>query len=167
MGHNCSNGSCTCHGASKKAIALLILRLALGIIFVYHGYGKLFGGMPGMEMFTGMVGKMGFPLPVVFAYAAALTEFLGGIAMILGVFTHIVGWLMAIVMLVAFIGVKKFSLPAGDPDLALLAMSIALALMGPGAYSLMSKMGGACKRTCSCKGCSCGSDSSPATMDTK
>lgn len=105
-----------------------------------HGYGKLFGGMPGMEMFTGMVGKIGFPMAGLFAYAAALTEFLGGIAMILGVFTNVVGWLIAFVMLVAFVAVKKASLPAGDVDLALLAMAVSVALMGPGKYSAMSML---------------------------
>lgn len=136
----------------------MLLRVVVGAIFIYHGYGKLFGAMPGMEMFTGMVGKLGFPLPGLFAYAAALTEFLGGIAMLLGVFTNIVGWLLAIVMLVAFGMVKKFGIPAGEIDLTLLVMSVSLALMGPGKYSLMSKMGIGAKcmgMGATCKGGSC------------
>ncbi len=146
MGQTCSNGSCShescCggRGAQCKSIALLILRIALAIVFIYHGYGKLFGGQPGMEMFTGMVGKLGFPLPGLFAYAAALTEFVGGILMLLGVFTGVVGVLMAIVMFVALAFVKKFALPAADADLALMAMAIAVALMGPGRYSLAAMM---------------------------
>ncbi|MCC7357172.1 DoxX family protein [Candidatus Uhrbacteria bacterium] len=147
----CKNEACKMHRChvSKKHLALLLLRLGLGAVFIVHGYGKLFGMNPGMEMFTGMVAKLGFPMPVVFAYAAALTEFLGGIAMVLGLYTHIVGWFIAFVMLVAFSMVKKFGIPAGDADLSLLIMAVSVALMGPGKYSLMSKMGLG-------GGCSCG-----------
>lgn len=128
-----------CCGMCCADWGLLILRIALGIIFILHGWGKLFGGAPGMEGFTMMVMKIGFPAPVVFAYVAALTEFLGGIAMLLGIFTRVFGPLIAFVMLVAFITVKK-GLPAGDPDLALFAMAIALTLMGPGRFSLTGMM---------------------------
>ncbi len=165
MGNTCSNESCKTHccHSSGKDVALLLLRLVLAVVFISHGYGKLFGLAPGMEMFTGMVGKLGFPMPALFAYAAALTEFLGGIAMLLGVFTNIVGWFIAIVMLVAFGMVKKFGFPAGEVDLALLAMAVSVALMGPGKYSLMAKMGigakcmgmGAKCKAGSCKGGSC------------
>lgn len=141
---------------SCKSCALLVLRLAAGIIFVLHGYGKLFGHAPGMEMFTGMVGNLGFPAAGAFAYLAALTEFIGGIALILGVAVRIAAPLLAIVMLVAFVAVKKLGLPAGDPDLALLAIVVALGMMGPGRYSVMgmfmkNKMG----KQCNCEGCNC------------
>lgn len=128
---------CCAHG---KDIGLLVLRLGAGAILVYHGYGKLFGGAPGMEMFTGMVDNLGFPLPAFFAYCAALTEFFGGIALILGFGTPVFGVLAAIVMLVALVGVKKTALPAGDPDLALLAISLSLVAMGAGKYSLDAKL---------------------------
>lgn len=118
-------------------IALLILRVAVGVIFIFHGYGKLFGGAPGMVAFTGMVAKLGFPAPALFAYAAAFAEFFGGIAVLLGVFTDVAAILIAIVMLVALVGVKKFSLPAADVDLSLLAITLALYFMGPGKYTVM------------------------------
>ncbi|HTK05409.1 MAG TPA: DoxX family protein [Candidatus Eisenbacteria bacterium] len=120
----------------KQDIALLVLRLAAGVIFVLHGYGKLFGGNPGMEGFTKMVTGLGFPLPVVFAYAAALSEFLGGIALILGIFPRAATFFLGCVMLVALIAVKKGQLPKADPDLALLAIVVAIALHGAGRYSL-------------------------------
>ena len=121
--------------------ALLVIRLAAGVIFVIHGYGKLFGTAPGMTAFTGMVEKLGFPAPGLFAYLAALTEFLGGIALILGVFVPPAAALLAIVMLVAWGAVKKFALPAGDADLSLLAISIALFMTGAGKHTIMSLMG--------------------------
>lgn len=123
-------------------VALLILRIALGFIFIQHGYGKLFGDAPGMTAFTGMVATLGFPAPALFAYAAAFSEFFGGIAILLGIFTDIASIAIAIVMLVALIGVKKFSFPLADVDLALLAMAIAIYFMGPGAYVVMKGKGG-------------------------
>lgn len=129
-----------CH-TNCKDTGLFVLRLAAGIIFVLHGYGKLFGDAPGMEMFTGMVAGLGFPAPAFFAWCAALTEFVGGIALLLGLATPLFAGLAAIVMLVAFIGVKSSSLPAGDVDLALFSIAIALLCMGPGAWSLDAKFG--------------------------
>lgn len=120
-------------------VALLILRIAVGVIFILHGYGKLFGNDPGMTAFTGMVAHMGFPVPSLFAYAAAFAEFFGGIAVLLGIYTDVAAILIAIVMLVALVGVKKFSLPMADPDLALFAITLALYLMGPGKYTVVKK----------------------------
>lgn len=120
----------------KRDVALLVLRVAAGAIFVFHGYGKLFGGQPGMAGFTKMVTGLGFPLPGLFAWAAALSEFVGGLALMLGVFPRIAAIFTAIVMVVAAFMVKKGALPKADPDYALLAMSIAIVLMGGGRYAL-------------------------------
>lgn len=152
-----------------KAYGLLALRLAAGIIFVMHGYGKLFGNMPGMDAFTGMVGKMGFPLPGFFAYVAALTEFVGGLLLIAGVGTQIVSVLLAIVMLVAWGMVKKFALPAGDADFALLAIVVSLFCMGPGRFSVrgMMKKGGMMGCGCEMGKCQCEEGKSEGKMEEK
>ena len=131
------NTSLKCCGSARD-IGLLALRIGVGSIFIMHGYGKLFGGAPGMDMFTGMIGGLGFPLPALFAYAAALTEFVGGIAILLGLFTSVAAALGAIVMLVAMFLVKKFAFPASDVDLVLLTSLIALGCLGAGRYSLAS-----------------------------
>ena len=139
---SCENG-CGCgNGKKYQDVALLILRLALGIIFVFHGYGKLFGSNPGMTVFTAMVGGMlGFPMAGFFAFAAAFSEFFGGIAMLLGVFTKYASVLIGIVMIVALAGVKAFKLPAGDVDLSLFAITIAVYILGPGEYTIRKLMG--------------------------
>lgn len=137
------------HKHWKGAKAKLILRLAAGIILVLHGYGKLFGGM---DMFTGMVANLGFPLPTLFAYLSALTEFLGGLALILGLCTRQAAALITINMLVAWGMAKGFSLPKGDADLMLLATAIALLLGGPGKLSLDHKY---CKGGAMCMGGKC------------
>lgn len=129
-------------GSTKSEMTdkgLLILRVVAGLIFVLHGYGKLTGN-PGIEMFSGYLASMSIPMPMFFAWIVALTEFLGGIALILGVFTRPAGILLSIVMLVAITMVKKLAFPAADIDLALLGISSAIAIMGPGSWSVASKM---------------------------
>ncbi|GEM_PF-618041 len=132
------NKACTHHNCGDWA--LLALRIAAGIIFINHGWGKLFAANPGMPAFTGMIAALGFPAPVLFAYAAALSEFLGGLALLLGTWTRLFSVLLGIVMLVAWAMAKKLALPLGDPDLALLAIAIALYLLGPGVYSLAHRL---------------------------
>jgi len=73
-----------------KPLALLLLRLALGIIFIFHGYPKLFTHTrESMQMFE----HMGFP--GYFVYVAGALEFFGGIVLIPGLFTRIAGLLLA------------------------------------------------------------------------
>lgn len=147
-----------CSGAKCADWGLLLLRVVLGIVFIYHGYGKLFGQMPGMEAFTGMVDRMGFPLPALFAYLAALTECIGGIAMLAGAYTRYAGYLLAIVMLVAMGLAKKFAYPMIELDLTLFAMALAVAWIGPGSFVLMKNMvqGGCCCGKKDCAACSPG-----------
>ena len=133
-----------CSKEHRVDLALLVLRLVFGAIFIYHGYGKLFGGGPapiGMTMFTGMVAKLGFPAPEFFAYAAALSEFLGGIAILLGIWTKVFSVLVGFVMLVAIFGIKHHAYPMSDVDTALLAIVIAVYLAGPGKYNLAEYLG--------------------------
>ena len=92
-----------------------------------------------MDAFTGMVASLGFPLPVIFAYAAALSEFVGGLLILVGAYTKIAGALLGIVMLVALFGVKKFTFPLADIDLALLGGIIALYYLGAGRLSVRHK----------------------------
>ncbi len=151
-----------CSSSKCADWALFLLRLVLGVAFVYHGWGKLFGHMPGMEMFTGMVGKMGFPLPAVFAYIAALIEFIGGIMMLIGIHVKHAGYGLAAVMLVALLGAHRlgfgptgFSFASIELPLAYFFMSLAVAFLGPGCMVLMRCPGKCCQGACDCgkKGC--------------
>jgi len=65
-----------------QPLALLVLRLVLGIIMIAHGYSKVFGGLHKHVEFVSSLG-----LPGWLAYLSAGAEFLGGIAIILGFFT--------------------------------------------------------------------------------
>ncbi len=118
-----------------KPLALLLLRLALGAIFVYHGYPKLFGhAREAVEGFE----RLGFP--GYFAYIAGLLEFFGGCMLIAGLFTRVAGLLLAVEMA---IGIWKVGHLAADPmavrnyetPLVLAASAFALATLGAGVVS--------------------------------
>jgi putative oxidoreductase len=66
-----------------QPLALLMLRLVLGVIMVAHGYPKVFGGF---HHHMDKVASLG--LPRWLAYGSAGTEFFGGIAIILGLLTR-------------------------------------------------------------------------------
>jgi len=118
-----------------KPLALLLLRLALGAIFIYHGYPKLFGHT--REAVQGFV-RLGFP--GYFAYISGLIEFFGGCMLIAGLFTRVAGLLLAVEMAV---GIWKVGHLAADPmavrnyetPLALAVSAFALATFGAGLVS--------------------------------
>lgn len=121
--------------------ALLILRLALGIVMFAHGAQKLFGwyGGPGPDGFLGWMASMGVPAPL--AWLAIVVEFFGGIAVVLGVLARLAALGFAVNMLVAtFVVHWKNGFFAGDGGweftFVLLAVSLAIAIAGPGRYAL-------------------------------
>lgn len=137
---------CTC--AEKMTdVAPLVLRLALGAVFAYHGYDKYLRGVEGVG---GFLGSLGFPMASAFAVALIVVELIGGIMMILGFFTHWVAKSFVIVSVVAFLTVhadKGFSVRDGGYEfiITLLAVSVSLMITGAGKYSLDHKLNISCK----------------------
>jgi putative oxidoreductase len=121
--------------------ALLVLRIALGVIFFAHGSQKVLGlfGGKGLDATVAGMSKM-TSIPAWLFYVSAFAEFLGGIGMVLGLFTRFFGIALLINMLVAVIEVhlpNGFFAPMGfeyPGSLAITALAITLA--GPGLYSL-------------------------------
>ena len=125
------------------AFGLLILRVVVGLILAGHGAQKLFGwwGGQGMEGWTQMVAKLRIRPAQPWAWIAALAEFGGGILLALGFLSPLGNLAIAGSMLVAIATVhlpRGFWITKGgyEFNLALLAAVAALALTGPGAYSL-------------------------------
>ena len=117
--------------------AFLILRVVLGVIMLYHGWPKLTNLGGTIDGFAGM----GVPLPALSALFATVAEVGGGLLLLLGVLTDVAGLLVAIDMLGAIIFVHAkngFAVNEGGVEwpLALLAMGLAVALAGPGRFSV-------------------------------
>ena len=113
---------------------LLWLRVLTGAGMAYHGYGKVFGDMS--KMIEGVT-SMGFPLPIAFAWAAALSEFVGGICLIIGLGTPIAAFLIFMTMNVAIFMVHKADpLQVKELAYAYWTISITLMLTGAGKWSL-------------------------------
>ena len=121
-----------------QSYGLTVLRVVVGIVFLLHGYQKLFKF--GFHGVAGMLGHLGIPLPAFFAVVVTLVEFVGGILLITGVATRIAAGLIAIDMIVAILAVhlkNGFFNPNGfEFPLTLLAATICLAIAGGGAFSL-------------------------------
>src|ERR1700680_5033021 len=81
------------HGLEKlKPLALLLLRVGLGAIFIYHGYPKLFSHS--REFLFDMTNRE--RLPGYVARLAGIVEMFGGAMLGVGIFTRFVGLLLTI-----------------------------------------------------------------------
>lgn len=126
----------------SESTGKLILRLALGILILLHGIAKIKGGVGGL---SGAVTAAG--LPAFVTYGVYVGEVLAPILVLLGWYCRIGAVLIAINMLFAFSlvhGAELFSLgKSGGWALELQGMflftAIALALLGPGRFSLNDK----------------------------
>ncbi|QQG45892.1 MAG: DoxX family protein [Candidatus Niyogibacteria bacterium] len=115
--------------------APLLLRLIVGLIFVAHGYPKLFGGF---SQTVGFFESVGIKPAKFWVFVVGVVEFFGGIALIVGFATQLAALLIAIDMLVAIWKVKaKQGFVGGyEFDLMLLVAALSLVLTGAGAYAI-------------------------------
>lgn len=104
--------------SNKASIALLIIRIIAGVAMIQHGWGKMHQPFSWMPL---------SPIPGFFQFLAAFSEFGGGIAWIIGLVTPMV------------------SMGGGSSyELAIIYFSLSLVLMlvGPGKFSLDTKIFG-------------------------
>jgi putative oxidoreductase len=124
---------------TQNDVARFLLRIALGALVLLHGISKLRGGLAGIQ---GMV--VAHHWPAWLAYGVLLGEVIGPLMVLLGFFSRIGALLIAINMVFALMLVHMGQLgqlnEQGGWALELQAMyfvsAIALALMGPGRYSV-------------------------------
>jgi putative oxidoreductase len=132
-----------------RDLVLLVARLALAWVFIYHGAGKLFdfkhqGGIAGTTLFFHLEG---LPAPHLLAYLVGMTEFFGGLLLLVGLAVPLAGIALTIDMLVAFLtataanGMLPKALPGGivadgfEINIALAALALIVGLLGAGRLS--------------------------------
>ena len=126
--------------------ATLPLRLGLGVMFLAHGLQKAFGmlGGSGIEGFSQMLSSLGFAPAVPFAYLVAYIELLGGLFLILGLFTRVSSVMLVMVMIVAMFKVHFsngfFGMNGGyEYNFIIILSCLSLLISGPGHLSICKK----------------------------
>lgn len=132
-------------------LAALVLRGVLGVVFIAHGGQKLFSlfGGGGIEGTTAFFRSVGIPSPDVFAYVVGITEFFGGVLLLIGFLTVIatIGLVtdMAVAIATVSYAFSFFSQQkvgyGWELNFALIGLAAALLVMGPGALSLDAALG--------------------------
>jgi len=123
-------------------LALFILRVGTGVIFIPHGYPKMTGGggdeKGGRAHLTQSLAQIGLPFPYAFAVLVGAIEFFGGLLLILGLQTQWASLALAFVMLVATgrVLVQRGFVSNADFPFSLLVATLALALLGGGTISV-------------------------------
>src|SRR3954466_10119207 len=131
MDTNRSNSSVT----TAIDVALLVVRVAAGVIFIGHGGQKLFGAFdgPGLEA---TVQQLGSPL----GYLVAIGEFFGGIGLVFGFLSRFSAAALIVIMIGAIVqvhGKNGFFGPTGfEYNLALIGLLLAILICGPGRLSI-------------------------------
>jgi putative oxidoreductase len=126
-----------------RQYALLLLRITVGFIFVFHGLSKLeVIGEGGFGRAVGTFSEVNLPAPEITAPILTTVETLGGLALIFGVMAQGMAILLAVVVSLEILLVKlpQTLNPVGQGgyifELALLAGLVALGLLGLGALAL-------------------------------
>lgn len=119
----------------------LFLRVALGVVFIYHGYGKVFGETAGMG--TAWMGGNN-ALPMVIQVLVSWGEFLGGLALLVGLFTRYAAVGIILIMAGAIVtvhGQNGFGMKGGgyEYNFVLIMMCLALLASGPGKFAVDNK----------------------------
>jgi putative oxidoreductase len=129
-------------GPPQINTALLVLRIASALAFLYHGSAILFGayGGPGPQQFA-----IAHGMPIAAGYLVGLAQFGGGLAVLSGALIRVGAAAIVVVMLGAIFLVHLphgFDVSRGGFEYVLtqLLLAIAFLLTGPGAYSVASRL---------------------------
>ena len=121
-------------GSARTDVLMAVVRIFAGCALSFaHGLGKV---LPS-ERFIDGVGNMGFPIPVVFAYAAAASEFLGGLMLAAGLLTRPSSFFILLTMLTAgFIRHSDDPFSSMEKSLLYAALATVFLAVGGGRYSV-------------------------------
>lgn len=118
-------------------LGVFAIRLSLALVFIAHGWQKFMN----LEQTTGFFDSLG--LGVFFVYLVATVELLGGLAMLLGVWTRLAGLLLAIDMVfaIALVKLSQGFIGGYEFELVLLLASLGITFMDPGRYAILRPQG--------------------------
>lgn len=121
-----------------QPLALLVMRLTLGAIMTVHGYHKVFGGLHHHAQFVASLG-----MPAWMGYVSAFTEFVGGLLVLIGLFTRVAAFAICINLLVAIWKVHLHNglmggmgRPGYEFPLAVATLAFALLFLGAGPIAM-------------------------------
>lgn len=121
----------------NRWLGLVLLRLAVGLVFVSTGWGKVHSIPNVTQFFT----ELGIPAPGVNAVFVSWTELLGGLALVVGAFSRLAAIPLAVSMVVAVATAKRaeikgfFSLVSFE-EVTYLLILIAIVILGSGKLSV-------------------------------
>ena len=130
--------------AAAGPFAYTACRVVVGIMFVMHMWGKYNAGVARVAGNFGT--NYGLPMPELFAYTAMGLELVGGVCLIIGLFTRFFAAALAVEMLIALIVAhlpKGYAAGAGGYEYVLLigVVCFAIAIRGGGPLSVDAKIG--------------------------
>lgn len=125
-----------CCPEKMKDIGLLALRIAVGIIFIKHGWDKWQDMAGTMRFFD----NLGIPLAGIAAYVVGTVELIGGLMVLLGIYVKEAAKFLATVMIVALLTAHvKMPWASTELPIALLGGTLALVGLGAGSWRLAKK----------------------------
>lgn len=130
---------------------LLLIRIGIGVMFVLHGEGKIFGGPEKWLKLGGAMENIGITfLPTVWGFLAAFAEFGGGILLILGLVFRPACFMMLFTMFIAALvhwvdaaeegEALRGKIMSGSHAIELGIVFLTLLFTGPGKYSVDNKL---------------------------
>lgn len=122
----------------QVAVALAIIRIGIGLTFIFHGYPKIIAGPERWQELGARLTLFGIDfLPVVWGFLCSVSEFVGGIALTVGIFVRPFSFMLLVTMTVAFAYLLSQEAPYADYShpLKLVFIFLALLVSGPDRYS--------------------------------
>jgi len=129
---------------SSGGVVPLLGRILISVVFILGGIGKI----TGFSMEEGMVAAKHLPLPAVALGIALIIELVGGLAILLGMFTRFTAWILFLYLVPTTLLFHNFWALQGmdqidnmihfEKNLAIMGGLLVLAAFGAGAYSIDS-----------------------------